>query len=116
MPREDRQLLMLRFIREVDQSVDYAEVKTYTRMQMFLGNMVFGSSAIARTHFVGSGERLSRGHVTRPWMYNSNLWALLGGRLSRYASPLIAPQHNLCVTRRTGSATRYPQRLPVQIS
>lgn len=26
MPREDRQLLMLRFIREVDQSVDYAEV------------------------------------------------------------------------------------------
>lgn len=26
MPREDRQLLMLRFVREVDQSVDYAEV------------------------------------------------------------------------------------------
>lgn len=28
MPREDRQLLMLRFVREVDQSVDYEEVKT----------------------------------------------------------------------------------------
>ena len=27
MPREDRQLLMLRFVREVDQSVDYAEVQ-----------------------------------------------------------------------------------------
>lgn len=26
MPREDRQLLMLRFVREVDQSVDYEEV------------------------------------------------------------------------------------------
>lgn len=26
MPREDRQLLMLRFVREVDQSVDYREV------------------------------------------------------------------------------------------
>lgn len=26
MPREDRQLLMLRFVREVDQSVDYTEV------------------------------------------------------------------------------------------
>ena len=28
MPREDRQLLMLRFIREVDQSVDYEEVNS----------------------------------------------------------------------------------------
>lgn len=27
MPREDRQLLMLRFVREVDQSVDYEEVR-----------------------------------------------------------------------------------------
>ena len=27
MPRADRQLLMLRFVREVDQSVDYAEVE-----------------------------------------------------------------------------------------
>lgn len=27
MPREDRQLLMLRFVREVDQSVDYMEVR-----------------------------------------------------------------------------------------
>lgn len=27
MPREDRQLLMLRFVREVDQSVDYSEVR-----------------------------------------------------------------------------------------
>lgn len=26
MPREDRQLLMLRFVREVDQSIDYDEV------------------------------------------------------------------------------------------
>lgn len=28
MPREDRQLLMLRFVRDVDQSVDYGEVST----------------------------------------------------------------------------------------
>lgn len=28
MPREDRQLLMLRFVREVDQSVDYGEVRS----------------------------------------------------------------------------------------
>ena len=30
MPREDRQLLMLRFVREVDQSVDYGEVRYRT--------------------------------------------------------------------------------------
>ncbi|CAM9709580.1 unnamed protein product, partial [Sphacelaria rigidula] len=51
MPREDRQLVMLRFVREMDHSVDYAEflsfctnkVKTRERLTMGLtGALVTG--------------------------------------------------------------------------
>ena len=42
MPREDRQLLMLRFVREVDQSVDYGEVRycTIVTTSIFLDSII----------------------------------------------------------------------------